>query len=66
MFFIALAAASMLTSPIMKTPAHTTQGERFVEEETYYSYDVRRNINYRRDTSGLDKISLETVVNEPV
>ena len=39
---MALAAASVFTSPIMKTSAYTAHGEKLIKEKICQSYDVRR------------------------
>lgn len=67
MFLAAIAAASILTSSVTKTPAQAeVQKEKTKNKDICYNYDVTKNINYKRDTSGLDRITFKTVDNESV
>lgn len=60
MSFVTLAIAGIMIVSIAKTSAWAgNKKEETKNIKTYYSYDVMKNINYKRDTSGLDKISLK-------
>ena len=60
MSFVILAVASIMIVSIAKTSTWAgNEKEEAKNIKTYYSYDVMKNINYKRDTSGLDKINLK-------
>jgi len=60
MSFVTLAIAGIMIVSIAKTSAWAgNKKEETKNIKTYYSYDVMKNINYKRDTSGLDKISFK-------
>lgn len=66
-FLAVIAVASVLTSSVAKTPAQTeVQKEKTENKEICCNYDVTKNINYKRDTSGLDRITFTTAYNESV
>lgn len=67
MFLVIIAAADIIMASTAKMPARTEVKKEETENiQIYYSYDVMKNINYKRDTSGLDKINSKITDNEPV
>lgn len=60
MLLVILAAADIMMTSAAKTSAQTEIKKEETENiKTHYSYDVMKNINYKRDTAGLDKISFK-------
>jgi hypothetical protein len=64
MFFATIAVISVFTSSAAKMPVHATQEEKIVKEKICFNYDFKKNINYKRDTSGLEKTKFDTGTNE--